>query len=552
MDAAAKMTEKDGVNASYVAGFDMADLKGLDSDALKLAEMGYKQDLRRNYTVLSVLGVGFSLTNSWWGIAAALITGIKSGGPVLIVYGIILLTLVSTCVGITLSELASAYPNAGGQYFWASELAPKRYANFASYLTGWLAWAGSIFTSASVALGTAVAAVGCWQLAHPDCTIHPWHVFVSYQILNIFAFFFNCYARALPALGQITLWTSLVSFFVILVAVPAKAPTHQHAKFVFANFVNETGWSQNGIAFIVGLINTNYAFACLDCATHLSEEIHRPEKMIPVAILSTVAIGFVTSWTFSIALFFSMSNVEDLSETATGVPLLALFDQALNSKAGAIALEALVIATGIGCLIASHTWQSRLCWSFARDHGIPFSSFFAKVGRRLDVPIRAHAMSCTIVAIVGCLYLGAYTAFNRYVPWRIRLPSSINSQTVQLPVYDLLVILRLANCTGKDDRVQPLFVMETPTYVRRSPSVIRQAVVVAETAALLHWFRVSVQQLLHDMNYVSAVYGILVLTIIADWFLRGRHHYRGHVQRHDETIVIVGGGVQEKTMHEVH
>ncbi|KAL9030065.1 MAG: hypothetical protein Q9196_001778 [Gyalolechia fulgens] len=621
MDAAAKMTEKDGVNASYVAGFDMADLKGLDSDALKLAEMGYKQDLRRNYTVLSVLGVGFSLTNSWWGIAAALITGIKSGGPVLIVYGIILLTLVSTCVGITLSELASAYPNAGGQYFWASELAPKRYANFASYLTGWLAWAGSIFTSASVALGTAVAAVGCWQLAHPDC----------YQILNIFAFFFNCYARALPALGQITLWTSLVSFFVILVAVPAKAPTHQHAKFVFANFVNETGWSQNGIAFIVGLINTNYAFACLDCATHLSEEIHRPEKMIPVAILSTVAIGFVTSWTFSIALFFSMSNVEDLSETATGVPLLALFDQALNSKAGAIALEALVIATGIGCLIASHTWQSRLCWSFARDHGIPFSSFFAKVDRRLDVPIRAHAMSCTIVAIVGCLYLGAYTAFNRYVPWRIRLPSSINSQTVQLPVYDLLVMLRLANCTGKDDGVQPLSVMETPTYVRRSPpssgysgnsrlaplvsrlraaasarlpinlansfsrlpSMVTACIVLLyisysipvicllirgrnniprgpfwmgpvglfSNIVLLLWtcftlimysFPSAMPVASDNMNYVSAVYGILVLTIIADWFLRGRHHYRGHVQRHDETIVIVGGGVQEKTMHEVH
>ena len=95
-----------------VAVYD-ADLKSLDADALKLAEMGYKQDLRRDYTVLSVLGVGFSLTNSWWGIAAALITGINSGGPVLIIYGIILLTLVSTCVGISLSELASAYPNAG-------------------------------------------------------------------------------------------------------------------------------------------------------------------------------------------------------------------------------------------------------------------------------------------------------------------------------------------------------------------------------------------------------------------------------------------------------
>lgn len=107
------MAEKEFANMRHTNGADEADLKSLDSDALKLAEMGYKQDLKRNYTVISVLGVGFSLTNSWWGISAALITGINSGGTVLIIYGIILLALVSTCVAITLSELASAYPNAG-------------------------------------------------------------------------------------------------------------------------------------------------------------------------------------------------------------------------------------------------------------------------------------------------------------------------------------------------------------------------------------------------------------------------------------------------------
>ncbi|KAL8703734.1 MAG: hypothetical protein Q9201_003080 [Fulgogasparrea decipioides] len=407
------MTDKTGMATTHHPGIDDSDLKALDSDALKLAQMGYDQDLTRKYTVLSVLGVGFSLTNSWFGISAALVTGINSGGPILIIYGIILLALISICVAISLSELASAYPNSGGQYFWANELAPRRYANFASYLTGWFAWAGSIFTSASVALAVGSAGVGCWQLSHPEFTFKSWHVFVGYQVINAFAFFFNCYGRTLPVLGHISLWTSLVSFVVILITVPAKAPTHQHAKFVFANFVNNTGWSQKGIAFIVGLINTNWAFACLDCATHLSEEIHRPEKMIPVAILSTVAIGFVTSWTFSIAMFFSMADVDKLSGTSTGVPILELFYQALGSKAGAITLEALVMATGVTCQIACHTWQSRLCWSFARDRGIPFSSFFAVVDRQVGVPVRAHFMSCVIVAVVGCLYLASNTALVR-------------------------------------------------------------------------------------------------------------------------------------------
>jgi choline transport protein len=138
----------------------------------KLLEMGYQQDMRRNFSVWSVLGVGFSLTNSWFAISAALVTGINSGGPVLIIYGIILIALISTCVGITLSELASAMPNAGGQYFWANELAPQKYADLASYLTGWFAWAGAVFTSASVALAVGSAGMGCIQLYNPNLYVY--------------------------------------------------------------------------------------------------------------------------------------------------------------------------------------------------------------------------------------------------------------------------------------------------------------------------------------------------------------------------------------------
>ena len=86
----------------------------------------------------------------------------------LVIYGVIIVALVSSCVAISLSELASSMPSAGGQYFWAHELAPKKYRNLASYFVGWFSWAGSIFTSASVALGLALAVVGCWQLSHQD------------------------------------------------------------------------------------------------------------------------------------------------------------------------------------------------------------------------------------------------------------------------------------------------------------------------------------------------------------------------------------------------
>lgn len=107
-----------------------------DSDNAKLEQMGYKAELQRSFSIWSVLGVGFGLTNSWFGISAALITGISSGGPLLIVYGIIIIASVSTCIAITLSELSSAMPNSGGQYYWTLQLAPKKYANFLAYACG--------------------------------------------------------------------------------------------------------------------------------------------------------------------------------------------------------------------------------------------------------------------------------------------------------------------------------------------------------------------------------------------------------------------------------
>lgn len=165
----------------------------------------------------------------------------------------------------------------------------------------------------------------------------------------------------------------------------------------------------------MGLINPNWVFACLDSATHLAEEVGKPERSIPIAIMCTVAIGFTTSWTYCISMFFSMNDLDRLLNTPTGVPILELFYQALQNKAGAIVLETLILVTGIGCQIACQTWQSRLCWSFARDRGLPGHEILSVIHPTLDVPLNAHSVSCFIVALLGLLYLGSSTAFNSMV-----------------------------------------------------------------------------------------------------------------------------------------
>ncbi len=236
----------------------------MNIDDLRVAEHGYKPELRRNFSIWSLLGVGFGLTNSWFGVSASLVTGISSGGPLLIVYGIIIVACMSACVGASLSELTSAFPeNSGGQYYWTFQLAPKKYKRFWAYMCGSYAWFGAIFTSASTTLSVASAIVGMYVLGTADPNREPkrWEVFVCFELLNVFLMIFNIWEGPLPYISTAALWTSISSFVVITITVLICSRDHyQDAAFVFTEFNNATGWDSSGIAFIVGLVSFFFFF----------------------------------------------------------------------------------------------------------------------------------------------------------------------------------------------------------------------------------------------------------------------------------------------------
>lgn len=92
-----------------------------------LQELGLQTGTERNLSSLDILSAGWNMCNSWASIAVSLAIGLSQGGPVTLIYGLILIVVIDGCVAATLAELASVYPTAGGQYHWTSILAP---ANF--------------------------------------------------------------------------------------------------------------------------------------------------------------------------------------------------------------------------------------------------------------------------------------------------------------------------------------------------------------------------------------------------------------------------------------
>ncbi|KAK9547841.1 hypothetical protein V6Z88_008259 [Aspergillus fumigatus] len=58
-----------------------------------------------------------------------------------------------------------------------------------------------------------------------------------------------------------------LAWFVIMVTVAAAAPKHNDSEFVFRTWMNNTGWENNVICFITGLVNPLYSLGGLDGIT---------------------------------------------------------------------------------------------------------------------------------------------------------------------------------------------------------------------------------------------------------------------------------------------
>lgn len=478
----------------------------LTADDDRLADMGYKPELRRNFSAWSLLGIGFGLTNSWFGISASLSIGISSGGPLMIVYGILIIAFISFFIGITLSELVSAYPNSGGQYYWTMVLAPRKQAPFWAYMCGALAWAGSVFSSASTSMSVAQMLVGMHGLmAGPDFVAKDWQVFVAFQLVNVLGFLMNCYGKLLPLFAKAALYISLLSYFTITIAVLAcSSGNYRDASFVFKDFDNMTGWSSAAIAFIVGLVNPNWCFSCLDSATHMAEEALEPERKIPIAIMGTVAIGFITSFTYVIAMFFTVKDLSSI--TSASVPIIEIYNQALQNKAGTMWLMVMFLLTALGCCMSGQTWMARLCWSFSRDNGLPGSKYWSVIHPTLGVPLNANFMSCVWVAICGCLYLVSTTGFNSMV---------IGTIAFLMLSYSIPVVFLLMK--GRNNIPHGPFWLGPIGYISNILTVAWTVF-----SVVFYSFPATMPVTKNNMNYVSVVIVGFLLWCWVYWVWRGK------------------------------
>lgn len=124
-----------------MAGKD-TDSEGRSQDEADMIRMGKAQQTRRNFGLIPMLGFTTIMLCSWESLYPFFLTAFINGGGPTLIYGYIFCWLGSLATCASISELASMYPTSGGQYHWVALLAPPKWANFLSWLTGWVSAIG--------------------------------------------------------------------------------------------------------------------------------------------------------------------------------------------------------------------------------------------------------------------------------------------------------------------------------------------------------------------------------------------------------------------------
>src|ERR671934_1467665 len=128
----------------------------VSQDIRDLERLGYAQQLFREMGGFSNFAISFSIISVLTGAVLLYGYGLKFAGPIVNSVGWPVVSLLTLCVAASMAELASAYPTAGGLYFWAFRLGGRGWA----WLTAWLNMIGQVTITAGINVAAATYIIG--------------------------------------------------------------------------------------------------------------------------------------------------------------------------------------------------------------------------------------------------------------------------------------------------------------------------------------------------------------------------------------------------------
>ncbi len=383
------------------------------SDEQRLAELGYKQELNRSWSGFQNFAISFTIISILAGCFTTYGQAWNNGGPVAISWGWPLISIPILIIGFCMSELVSAYPTAGGIYWWASKLGGPVWGWF----TGWFNLIGLIAVTASVDYGASLflnTTLGFYKVdwfngASTNATTFLHGTFFLFAvILALHAVLNIAGSHFVARINGVSVWWhvgGVLAILLVLILVPSH---HQSLKFVFTQRFNNSGFGIHMYWFYIlplGFLLTQYTITGFDSCAHISEETQGASTTAAKGVWRSILYSAIFGWILLLALTFAATHVNQINAKAAGGAYVSI--AILETALGSAWVKFVLIISTVGqifCGAACLTSASRMCYAFSRDGAIPGWRIWSRVNKR-----RVPAMAVVLMAVLaGLITIPAY------------------------------------------------------------------------------------------------------------------------------------------------
>jgi amino acid transporter len=426
----------------------------IDQDVRDLARLGYAQQLFREMGGFSNFAISFSIISILTGAVLLFGYGLKLAGPIVNSVGWPLVSVLTLCVAASMAEIASAYPTAGGLYFWAFRLGGRGWA----WVTAWLNMIGQVTITAGINVAAATYIIGATTriLGLPADVSVPifgsatnWYfqlavmalIMVPQVLINVFGIRLTARLSDFSVwwhIGGVVLITGLLAFvgshhnapgFLFQHATtvtPLQAAStdlgrgHPEPALVIADFkipsplfalipglASLYAAAPLALVFVLGLLQAQWTYTGYDASAHVAEETVLARLNSAWGVFLSVAVSAVVGYILLMILTWSIPS-GDIATTANDpYPVLQIVYGNLSDVLGNVV--AVIIGGAMWlCGLTSITSMARMWYAFARDDGMPAAALLKRVHPRHRTPIWATVVTSALAVLIS-VYAAGYS-----------------------------------------------------------------------------------------------------------------------------------------------
>ena len=382
--------------------------KDHSEDMKILHGMGYAQELSRSMSKFSNFAISFSIICILSGGINSFAQATGSIGGAGAGIGWIVGCIISGFFALSMAQIASAFPTAGGLYHWGSILGNRGWG----WLTAWLNLLGLITVLGAINIGTAFYFQGTFGGLIGMTTDTAWIVGFVAVITVVQAIFNHVGIKVTTFLTDISGYIIFVTTAVLVIVCLYAAFQHGidiSRLWTFTNYADGQVFPKSdnmGYLFLLSLLLPVYTITGYDASAHTSEETERAAYSVPSGIITSVVWSSLIGWVMVCAIMLAIPDLDAGAKSGWSV----FFNTMTGIMPGwLLTLVYLgILIAQLLCGLATVTSASRMLFAFSRDGGMPIGSkALSTVSPQFRTPVNAiwTATVLCIIYVVGAEYI---------------------------------------------------------------------------------------------------------------------------------------------------